>query len=59
MIYIFFFKLQFEDASNKFHPGEKALIKEILEIVQECNRIRKFIKRYSPVDGPNKNYTGK
>ncbi|XP_043477016.1 gamma-tubulin complex component 4-like [Leptopilina heterotoma] len=46
-----------EDASKRLHPGEIAIMKEILEIVQECNRIRKFIKRYSSVDMQNKNYT--
>lgn len=35
------------DIEKYLHPGERVLLKKILDIVEECNIIRKFIKDYS------------
>lgn len=34
-----------------FHPGERALVKKIIDIVEQCNIIRDFIKKYTTSSG--------
>lgn len=38
------------DLEKYLHPGERVLLKEILDIVEQCNIIRNFIQEYTTSD---------
>lgn len=41
------------DLEKYLHPGERVLLKEILDVVEQCNIIRNFIQEYTTSDDLN------